>query len=118
MPLRGRYKQEELALLAGARRAEAALKAEERRGRSTGSLSWRKARGELGKEGGEAAAGGGGGGGGGGGSGGEAAVGAVVRICGAVGAVVHGLCVEREGGEREGIFLENSQAPNSDGIVA
>lgn len=34
----------------------------------------------------------------------------MARICGAVGAVVHGLMFEREGGSREGVFLENSQA--------
>jgi len=79
-----------------------ALVAAETRGRQTGALSWRRARGEAGEGGGE-------GGGDGGGDGGGVA--RVVRVCGAAGGAVHGLCFEGADGRRAGSFLENSQAP-------
>ena len=84
-------------------RHERALVAAETRGRQTGALSWRRARGEAGEGGGE--------GGKGGGEGGDMA--RVVRVCGAAGGAVHGLCFEGADGRRAGSFLENSQAPRA-----
>ena len=71
------------------------MKPEELRGRQTGSLAWRKARGEIGS-----------------GGGGKAPSNLrVVRVCGATGDVVHGLIFELSNGTRLGTFLENSQEP-------
>ena len=70
----------------------------ERRGRQTGSLEWRRARGELGRSGGGSVGGGGG-------------AERVVRVCGAVGDVVHGLLFELSSGVRLGALLENSLEP-------
>ena len=76
-------------------RIERAMKPEELRGRQTGSLAWRKARGEIGS-----------------GGGGKAPSNLrVVRVCGATGDVVHGLIFELSNGTRLGTFLENSQEP-------
>ena len=90
-----------------AKRHEArALSLAERQGRTTGSVAWRSARGEMGETGGRS----GGRSGGGGeeeeeGSGGRN----VARVCGAAGGAVHGLCFEAADGARWGTFLENSK---------
>ena len=91
-----------------AKRHEArALSQAERQGRTTGSVAWRSARGELGETGGQ---GGGGGCGSGGGGGEEGGAGRhVARVCGAAGGAVHGLCFEAADGARWGAFLENSK---------
>ena len=84
--------------------ATRALQPAERRGRQTGSLEWRQTRGEAGATEGieverEHT----------GGGGGES--GRVVRVCGAVGDVVHGLVFELSSGVRLGTCLENSLEP-------
>ena len=93
-------------------RLERALAAAEKVGRTTGSLEWRRARGELGCGSGSGGDGGGGGEGGGGKGSGEAPrVARVARVCGAAGGAVHGLCFESPCGSRWGSFLENSTEP-------
>jgi peptide-N4-(N-acetyl-beta-glucosaminyl)asparagine amidase len=82
------------------------LSAEELRGRQTGSVGWRRARGELGSVTSSASAA----------ATSDSAEGSttanlVVRVCGATGDVVHGLIFELAGGERLGSLLENSEEP-------
>ena len=52
-----------------------------------------------------------------GGDGGDMDMARVVRVCGAAGGAVHGLCFEGTDGRRAGSFLENSQAPRAASFV-